>query len=111
MPNQELLDFVKLKRGQGINDEEIKKELVASGWPEITVNESLGSLASPISPQIETKISRFPVVIAFVAGIIFVAGIYIVAGGVKWPQGVGKEYNTKEIANIWGSSVVRIVCD
>ncbi len=59
----------------------------------------------------ESKFSLLHTAIAFVVGVILVVGASMAVGSANFFQIRDKEYDTKEISEMWGSSVVRIVCD
>lgn len=50
MANQQLLDFIKAQTTTGTSSEEIKKALLAAGWPEKYVDEGFGELAHITTP-------------------------------------------------------------
>lgn len=56
MPNQQLINYVVESRKQGMNDGQIKNNLLSSGWPENDINEALNPQA-PIPP---TPIAPIP---------------------------------------------------
>ena len=107
MQSQELNDYIKQRIEQGASKEDIKKELATVGWPENSINEAISSFSS----LVETKFSLSHTAIAFAVGAMLVFGAFIAVSGANFFQVADKEYDTKEVVEMWGSSVVRIVCD
>jgi hypothetical protein len=59
MPNQQLLDYIKQQLRAGSSAEQIKQDLLSSGWQEANVNEAL-SVLSPQPVQNENPASQIP---------------------------------------------------
>ena len=48
--NQQLSEYIRKAREQGMADEEIKKNLVGTGWQESAGNEAMGAPMAPVAP-------------------------------------------------------------
>ncbi len=77
MINQQLLDYIKQQTEQGINNEDIKKSLLASGWQEADIQSAFNSSVSSTSGQTK-PVRRFKkmwlVIIAIAAGALIIGG-------------------------------------
>ncbi|MBI3379326.1 hypothetical protein HY029_01065 [Candidatus Gottesmanbacteria bacterium] len=59
MVTQELLDYIRQERAIGITPEEIKKNLLSSGWGEEDINQALSSVSAPETKKEELKFTSF----------------------------------------------------
>jgi hypothetical protein len=87
--NQELQDYIKKARGSGMNDEQIKQELLKAGWKAQDINPEFGGISAliptPIAPKVETfsettepkNKSKLPTI-----ALIVVIAVLLIAGGV-----------------------------
>ena len=57
MINQDVVNYIKNRLAQGVGDDEIKNELVASGWQEGDINEAF-TTARPIVPEQNPVVSE-----------------------------------------------------
>ena len=93
MANQDLINYIKQVREQGVSDKEIKKTLLEQGWTEGDVNEGLKSILSktvqakqPVSPAggpIKKPKPKWLLPVIVIVGII-VLGVGVWAGYNYW---------------------------
>lgn len=58
MVNQELLNHIRQQLQQGVGQEEIKKNLIATGWQENDINEAFAMLTNNLVPSSQMPISQ-----------------------------------------------------
>ena len=78
MTNQQLLDFIKQQKQQGVSNEEIKKSLLSNGWQSTDVEEAFGipSISQQVSAQPKKRRWKKIILIIIAVIIILIAALF-----------------------------------